>query len=165
MTLTVYRLGCDDWAQLRELRHAALTDSPDAFESTLADEERWDRDRWLHFARDVIWFVGAQNTQPVGMVGACKRPAAHNEVEIISMWVAPPARGHGAADQLLRSALGWAQHIGAESVALWITENNGRARRLYERHEFRLTGERCPLPGGRSGTELRMRRDYRRGRT
>ena len=158
MPITIDQLSEQQWPALRELRFAALTDAPHAFEASLEDESRWGVDGWLSFVRNVAWFVAGLDGQPVGLVGGLRRREARDEPEIISMWVVPSQRGTGTADLLLQAVLGWAQRTGAHSMTLWITDGNARARRLYERHGFRLTGERSPLPAGRTGSELRMRR-------
>jgi GNAT superfamily N-acetyltransferase len=157
MPITIGQLSEQHWPTLRELRFAALTDAPHAFEASLEDEVGWGVVEWLSFVRNVAWFVASLDGQPIGLVGGLQRSEAQDEPEIISMWVAPPERGTGAADLLLQAVLQWARKIGAHSMALWVADGNAHARRLYERHGFRLTGERCPFQAGRTGSELRMR--------
>jgi ribosomal protein S18 acetylase RimI-like enzyme len=62
---------------------------------------------------------------------------AEDGVELASMWVAPHARGTGAAGALVDAVVAWAD---AATVTLYVVEANVRARRLYERHGFVTTG-------------------------
>ncbi len=81
----------------------------------------------------------------VGMSGA--RPTRRDEdpdpalpeTELQMCYLAAQHRGSGAADRLLEAA------IGALPAHLWVLEGNDRALRFYEKHGFRLTGEREQL--------------------
>ncbi len=66
------------------------------------------------------------------------------------MWVHPTLRGTGAADALVTEHLAWARTVGRAAVIA----TNGRARRLYERHGFRLNGRETMREDGR--VELQM---------
>ncbi|WP_426563314.1 GNAT family N-acetyltransferase [Angustibacter sp. McL0619] len=152
------------WESLRQVRLAALRDSPTAFYCTWQQERRNTPADWADLAKNVTWFVAAQNSpshQPmVGLVGCLQRPECPDEPEVIGMWVHPVQRGTGTADELLTAAHHWARTQGASSIALWVVDSNTRARRFYERHLYRTTGEKAPLPGGRPGREHRMRRSF-----
>ena len=82
-----------------------------------------------------------------------------NEVpDVVSMWVRPPARGHGVGEALIGATAGWAKARDHAALLLWVTESNTSARKLYERCGFTLTGERQPLPSDPALPEIRMRR-------
>lgn len=159
---TVERLDATGWRDLREVRLAALRDSPGAFWATLKDESRYSRDDWVRFTRRVAWFVMVHEDLParpsIGLVGCLRRSEAPDEPEIIGMWVRLDQRSTGTADLLIDAAHHWARSEGATSFALWVIDGNQRARRFYERHDYRTTGEEAPLPAGRPGREQRMRR-------
>ena len=89
------RLTPDDWRLWRELRMEALREAPSAFGSTLADwqgagdrEERW-RERLMTVSFNV---AALKDGRPVGMVSGVQ---GELDVELISLWVAPYARGRG----------------------------------------------------------------------
>lgn len=134
--VTIRQLGADDWRAWRELRLRALGEAAYAFGSKLADwqgigdtERRW-RNRF-----DVVPFnvIADLNHTPVGMVGAV--PEGDN-VELLSMWVAPSARGCGVGDALVNAVISWAGAFGAVKVVLSVVEGNSQAVALYRRHGF-----------------------------
>lgn len=127
-----------DWPLWRALRRAALAEAPAAFGSTLTEwsgagdsEQRW-RARLEAVALNLVLTVDGA---PVGMVSATT-PDADGAVELISLWVAPAARGRGVGDEALRQVVGWASSEHASSVVLSVKTDNEPARRLYERHGF-----------------------------
>ncbi len=149
-----------DWPALRDIRLAALQDAPDAFSSTYADQVDFGPEQWQQrIARGGTFFVfvpEAVAAGPAGMAGGY--PAAPGLVELISMFIRPQARGHGAGEALVDAVLGWARAHDATSVHLWVTEANKPARALYERCGFTATGERQPLPSRPDLVEIAMAR-------
>ena len=145
----LHRLGEDDWEALRTLRRRALGDAPDAFSSTLAD---WSgagdtEARWRGRLAAVPFNLEARlDGAPAGMVGATY--PADGEVDLLSMWVAPEARGRGVGDALVDAVIGWARSERADRVGLDVREGNAPAARLYERHGFVDAG---PSPAGGPG--------------
>jgi ribosomal protein S18 acetylase RimI-like enzyme len=78
---------------------------------------------------------------PVDPAGPPPRKAS--DIELISMWVAPSARGHGVADVLIQDLVAWAANLGAKAVGLSVRDTNAPAIALYRRHGFEATGERA----------------------
>jgi ribosomal protein S18 acetylase RimI-like enzyme len=140
------RLGEDDWAELREVRLAALSESPQAFASTLDRERGYDEGQWRSFVGAGAWFVARDAGRVVGVVAILPERDRRGGRHLVSMWVVPELRGRGVADALLGEALGFAAADGAEAVHLWVADGNSRARRFYERAGFASTGQRQPLP-------------------
>lgn len=129
----------DDWPRWRELRLAALAEAPEAFGSAL---DQWSgagdtEERWRSRLEEVpLNLVLLRAGLPVGMVAATHTEAGQ-PVHLISMWVAPHARGRGVGDEAIREVLGWAgrAHPGSE-VGLSVKPGNAAAIRLYRRHGF-----------------------------
>ena len=150
-------VGEGDWVEWRALRLAALAEAPYAFSSTLAGwtgrgdiEARW-RSRLADVPYNLVATVGEQ---AVGMV-SCTQPV-DGEAELISMWVAPDARGLGVGDTLIRAVGQWAAHQGATTLALSVRSANAHALTLYRRHGFVDAG---PADSGVGDEpERRMRR-------
>jgi ribosomal protein S18 acetylase RimI-like enzyme len=150
----VVALGPGQWASWRLLRRAALAQAPEAFGSTLADwsdegdtEERW-RSRWAGVPHNL---VVVRDGRDVGMVSLAA-PNGTELPELVSIWVAPEARGTGVADAAVEAVLALAVEVyPGRAVALSVYEVNRAARRLYARHGFVDAG---PSPDGEC--ELRM---------
>ena len=142
-------ISADEWRLFRQLRQEALREAPYAFGSTLANwqgdgdaEQRW-RDRLTEVPFNVVaYYDGA----PAGIVSGT-HPDENGQAELISMWVAPLARGKGIGEALVDALVRWAKAQGAEHVALDVREGNERAIRLYERCGFSDRGQIATEPG------------------
>jgi ribosomal protein S18 acetylase RimI-like enzyme len=157
--IDVLVLTPDDWRLWRKLRLAALAEAPGAFGSSLAGwsgsadtEQRW-RARLANVPLNLALTVGGE---PVGMVSATA-PGLDEEVELISLWVAPAGRGRGVGDEAIRQVAAWAndQHP-RHALVLSVKTDNRPARGLYARHGFVDAGPSPDDPG-----ERRLRRAAR----
>jgi ribosomal protein S18 acetylase RimI-like enzyme len=122
----------------RELRREALRDAPDAFSATLAQwSGEGDReDCWRARLTEVPFNVVAElDGKPAGLVSGT-HPDENGMVLLISMWVAPFARGRGVGDALVDAVIGWARARGAMRVELDVRETNAAAIALYRRNGF-----------------------------
>ncbi|HLY00859.1 MAG TPA: GNAT family N-acetyltransferase [Candidatus Cybelea sp.] len=120
----------------------ALGEAPYAFSSTLAQwqgegdsEVRW-RARLSTVPLNV---VADLNRKAAGMVSATA-PDRDGMIELISMWVAPFARGCGVGDSLVASVIRWARERRAARISLAVVESNRHAVALYRRHGFTDAG-------------------------
>jgi GNAT superfamily N-acetyltransferase len=149
-----------DWQVLRDIRLEALRSTPAAFGSTYEreagrGEAHW-RDRISRGGTFLAYVPEVSASDPVGLVGGYQEDPV--TVELVSMYVRPPARGHGVGEALVATVIGWAGARNAAAVHLWVTETNTHARALYERCGFTLTGEHQPLPSDPSKGEVAMAR-------
>ncbi|MGW2280449.1 N-acetyltransferase family protein [Streptomyces sp. NPDC001770] len=157
-------LGPDDWRTWRELRHAALSEAPHAFGSTLVEwqglgdrEERWRARLDIPDSHNVVAHLDGR---PAGMVSGV--PADEADVfELISMWVAPAARGRGVGGGLIHEVVRWAALRHAHTLRLSVRPGNRDALALYGRHGFGSgRGRGGPterLPAGPLGEESELR--------
>jgi len=145
-TPAVTRLGEEDWRIWREVRLAALADTPASFATTLEEEQATHEDGWRTMVRDAAIFVVTAGGTAVGAVAGFYRASAQ-ERGLGAMWVAPQWRGQGVAALLATAVISWARSEGASTVGLWVSGDNARARRFYENQGFRPTGRRRPFPG------------------
>jgi ribosomal protein S18 acetylase RimI-like enzyme len=148
----VRRLVPDDAPVLRETRLRALADTPENFGSLVAVERVRPAEEWRAWIRDRAWFAAFDGDNAVALV--CGWPA-EAEWLVFSMWVAPQARGRGVAAQLLDAVREAAEEAGAQAIGLHVFDGNDRARRVYERLGFVLTGESEVIAG--RGRRNRMR--------
>lgn len=172
MAIAIKRIRADEWALLRDLRMASLSDAPEAFGQRLDEAALFDDADWKTTARASasgdrrIWFVAWNGTEPVGLVQGRRRPP--DACLLFSMWVAPNARRLGVGLALVDAIGDWGRGWGAKRVILWVLAGNEGAHRFYERIGFRdlVTGadavsgsaysalamERLTGAGGGSGT-------------
>jgi ribosomal protein S18 acetylase RimI-like enzyme len=144
--LVIRTLAPHEGQTYRQVRLRALADSPDAFGSTLAEEQDRAPDAWAArlaaaavSGRDyplVAELAGAV----VGLLWAKVDATDSAIVNIFQVWVAPEARGRGAAAALLGEAVSWARSKHARSVQLGVTCGDTAARRLYVRAGFADAG-------------------------
>lgn len=151
------RVGIDDWQLWRKLRLEALKEAPYAFGSTLADwQGNGDTEtRWRGRLADVpLNIVAEWQKTAAGMVSSTT-PNPEGSVELLSMWVAPFARGRGVGDSLVNAVIDWAREQRASRVDLAVFDSNERALVLYRRHGFVYVGANADATVG-SATERKM---------
>mgnify|MGYP001964407069 FL=1 len=134
-----------DWLLLKQIRLAALQDTPTAFgvsyETAAADSDaQWQ----VRAAGERTWFwLAFDDDRPVGLVGAGFRDPAR--YELIAMWVEPAARGAGVADALVAAVKARAVELGLEALYLEVAPENTRAVQFYQRHGFVFMDEWEPI--------------------
>lgn len=154
----VRRVGADEWPTVRKLRLEALRDAPDWFWATYDDEvqkpERW----WRTFVESGIWLAAYEAEKAIGIVAALRAPElADSDRQVISMWVAPSARGRGVGKELIEAVKIATRGEGARYLQLEVTDANDAGRRLYQRCGFQITGREQPHPRDPSLHEVEMR--------
>ena len=136
-----------------------LRDDADFFSTRYDDMVREPDQTWRDWIADAAagdqktLLVAEEDGHWLGVVGAFAR-VNPLEVQLISMWVDPTARGRGVARDLIRAVAGWTAERGSTRVVLFVQEANEPAQQLYERAGFRPTGDRTPASAGRSAFKL-----------
>jgi ribosomal protein S18 acetylase RimI-like enzyme len=149
--VAVRDLRRDEYELWRRLRTAALADSPDAFGQTLADVQDRTEVDWrrevdpLDATSSWSLLIGELDGTPVAVAYVSRRSSEPDLAGLGAMWVMPESRGEGVGAALIDAALSWAASRGCVSIELSVTVGNERARRIYERAGFQVTGERRAL--------------------
>lgn len=158
-TFAIRRVRPDEWRRWRDVRLRMLRDDAAFFSTRYEDAVRDSDATWQRWALDaatgeskVLLCAEDEDGSWLGVVGGFVRidPA---QAQLISMWVAPEARGRGVARALIRELAAWAGSRGCTVVFLFVQEANTPARALYGRLGFTATGDRAPI-GGRRGFKL-----------
>jgi ribosomal protein S18 acetylase RimI-like enzyme len=158
----IERLDRDGWAAFRDLRIAALTDSPDAFSPTSGEARSHDDAYWqraalrLDNAPDAAMFMLRTGGRWIGLGSATRD--ANGLGHIGAMWVHPEFRQLGLGALLLDRGLAFLDAMPCEEVELSVTEGNERAVALYRSRGFELTGTWEPLRATSTLRNLFMRR-------
>jgi GNAT superfamily N-acetyltransferase len=143
------------WQEFRDIRLRALTDSPEAFASTLDRELAFAEADWQWRIANGCNVIAAVGSEPVGLAGGY----LHDGVpELIAMWVQPESRGAGVAELLVEAIADWAREQQSDQLTLWVVDGNARAERFYQRLGFARTGAAQPVPGNPALTEVEMAR-------
>ncbi|HZT86689.1 MAG TPA: GNAT family N-acetyltransferase [Stellaceae bacterium] len=136
-TVTLRRLLPEDAESYREMRLEGLSNSPDAFGSTLEIEQAEPLERFANRLSHSAVFGAFRGARLVGVAGFYVEPGpkhAHKGV-LWGMYVRPEARGAGVGLKLVEAVLDHArQHV--EQIQLRVVSDNRAARRLYEKVGF-----------------------------
>jgi len=142
-----------EWKSYKELRLRALADSPEAFGSTLAEEEKRSDSAWksrlvggdssLNFP-----LVAEADGEMIGLAWGRIEEADPDLAYLYQMWVAPSHRGLGVGELLLKRVIAWAGEKNVIYLELGVTVRESSALRLYTHLGFKSAGEAEPLRPG-----------------
>jgi RimJ/RimL family protein N-acetyltransferase len=146
--MSVRVLRPEDAAELRALRLRALREAPDAFISTIEEAEElteaWFAERLAEpLDREAVFGAFEPGGAMIGLTGIYRetRIRIRHRLALRSMFVAPEARGQRHARNLLEAAIDHARRMpGVEQIHLSVITDNPRARALYLRAGFVVTG-------------------------
>lgn len=138
----VERMGPEGWERVRAVRLRALSDAPDAFGMTLAEEEAKPPEGWrARLAdRETATFLAVEPGRDVGLIVSRAYEGQPGAAGLFAMWVAPECRGRGMAQALVEAVVAWARSMGFGRVLLDVGDRNADAIRLYARNGFEPTG-------------------------
>lgn len=139
MTVRISRISADDWEQWRAIRLRSLTESPEAFASSVrtvaAKQDR--EDLWRsRIATAVGCWLASDGQTPVGMVALDRMP--DESLQLVSMFVGAEARGRGVGASLVDAVVAAA---GDTPLYLRVMDGNQAAVRVYQRAGFVLTSD------------------------
>ena len=163
----VRRVAIGDVRQARELRLRALKTDPTSFGSTYEREAAFADDVWEErVARgahgdDAATLLAFREGQPVGLVAAFRDEDVSDVFDVVSMWVAPEARGGGVGRRLLEEIEAWIASCGGTEIRLAVTNVSEAARGLYASAGYEPDG-RAEESGHTPGlVEIGMRKRLR----
>ncbi|MGF6228512.1 GNAT superfamily N-acetyltransferase [Inquilinus ginsengisoli] len=138
----IRQLGPADAAAYREIRLEGLERHPEAFGSTYEAEAALSPEEFVRRVVEVPTFAAERDGRLLGLVGLARESGVkrRHRGTLIRMYVRPEARGSGAADALVEAVLDHARSEGLDAVLLAVITEAEPARRLYERHGFKVYG-------------------------
>jgi ribosomal protein S18 acetylase RimI-like enzyme len=144
----IERITSEGWERVRTVRLRSLRDSPNAFATTLTQDEARPLTVWRERLEndDSATFLASGDGQDVGCVFCSEFRGREGAAGLFGMWVAPEARGSGAGGALVDAVLEWAREQRYERILLEVGDENAPAIRLYERKGFLPTGNTAHLP-------------------
>lgn len=143
MTMKIRTTKEHDWLILKEIRLAALLDTPTAFgvsyqTAITNSDEQW-KQRASSETHPKFW-LALKNDNAIGMVGAGVDDQTHR-YNLIAMWVEPESRELGVAENLVNAVKSDAINRGFKNVFLDVSPDNLKASRFYRKHGFVFIGE------------------------
>jgi GNAT superfamily N-acetyltransferase len=149
ISMDMKRLSIDEGPRLRHIRLRALADAPDAFGSTYAEVSARPLEIWPQQLQEIATFVAVNGGEDVGLVCCANDVQNHDTAWLISMWVAPEARGQGVGNALIDAVIEYARSRGAIRLLLDVGDHNQPAIALYARKGFKPNGVTGSLPAPR----------------
>jgi len=144
--ITVRTLGEEDWPAYREMRLAALRESPDAFVATFEQESLFEEDLWRARMLRARRLLAERGGRPAGILSIGQAPEPNTGVaELFGLWVTPEARGTGVAWQLVQAGADQAKEDGSSHLAYWVGTDNGRGVAFASSFGFLPTDTRRPM--------------------
>ncbi|WP_442511716.1 GNAT family N-acetyltransferase [Novipirellula sp. SH528] len=131
------------------MRLRCLGDAPDAFGSTLAEEQERTDTEWRTRTENkmVAHFLAATADRDDVGIAVCAPSTQHEQTAgLFGMWVAPEARQQGIGAALVHTVIEWAQNENYRRLILDVANSNIQAIRLYESCGFVPTGKTGALP-------------------
>ena len=135
----------EDWMLLKQVRLAALLDTPTAFGVSYQTAAAYTDEQWKVRASSAgtEFWLAFERDQLIGMIGAAVNSA--HRFNLIGMWVEPAARGSGVAIQLVDVVKSRATEKGFNRVFLDVSPENARASSFYLKQGFAFMNEWEPL--------------------
>lgn len=151
-SVSIERLGAGDIERLRSIRLRALKDAPHAYQTTFAEADAYAIERWEEQLRRLATFVAREGDRDVGLARGAPHEHLADAGWLLSMWVAPEARGCGIGEALIDAVVGWARDEGLRRLFLEVGGDNSPAAALYARKGFVPGGgsDAGPSPGERA---------------
>jgi RimJ/RimL family protein N-acetyltransferase len=140
---------------LRDIRLAALRESPRNFLSTYQRERVYEDEHWrAEFARG-NWNVGFYEGEPISLLGVTRDDETPVDACYLEyLWVAPGHRRRGVALRMIKVILDRLSEAGVRTVFLWVLDGNDIAIQVYERSGFIRTNHSQPARPGRTEERL-----------
>lgn len=136
----------DDWMLLKQVRLAALLDTPTAFGVTYQTAVQYTDDQWKERASSAgtAFWLAFHSGEPIGMIGAAVSSGA-KRCNLIGLWIEASARGSGVAGRLVEAVKTHAIARGFNGVFLDVSPGNTRAANFYLKQGFTFLDEWEPL--------------------
>jgi len=158
--LEIRPLAPDEWLTLRDIRLAALYDSPERFLSTYDRERVYGDDHWRAEFDRGDWYIGFGEAEHLSLLGVTRDAETPDDACYLEyLWVDPVHRRRGVALRMIKVVLDRLSADGMQTALLWVLDGNDVAIRVYERAGFIRTGRCVPLEARPGRTEELLQLD------
>ena len=146
-SLMIRTFSPHEWETYKDLRLRSLSDTPDAFGRTLAEEQERPDAEWSNRLEMGVNsnldlpLVAEEDGIPIGLAWGRIEKSKLEVANLYQMWVAPSHRCYGIGQSLLDTVIEWARSRNANYLDLGVTISENPAMRLYRRTGFGPVGE------------------------
>lgn len=152
--INVRLLDEDEWSVYRDVRLRALSESPEAFVATAAQEQEYSEERWRERMNRSRRLLAEREDEVLGVASLKVLDEDDERIgELFGLWVAPDFRGSGVARRLLEAAAGQARADDLTHLIYWVGTDNGRAVAFASSFGFRPTDSRRDAALGEGSEE------------
>ena len=144
--MEIRSIEAKDWTLLKQVRLAALYNTPTAFGVRYETAANYTDGQWQERASATAgpeFWLALIDDKPVGMIGGAI--SRTNRDHLIGMWVAPHARGSGIAASLVKAVKSRSAQQGHDRIFLDVSPDNGTAANFYLKQGFVFIDEWEPL--------------------
>jgi GNAT superfamily N-acetyltransferase len=142
--ISVRVLDPSEWSLYRDIRLRALTESPEAFTATLAEEADRDERFWRDRVTQARRLVAERDQVPLGTASLGPYEPDPTAAEVFGVYVVPEARNSGIAWRLVEAVADLAARDGYGELYYWVGTDNARAVGFGKNFGFETTGYRRP---------------------
>lgn len=155
MSFRIIRAEPSDWEDYRAIRLRSLREEPTAYESQYETEVLYEPELWRQRLTAGGTFLAFDDEH--GLVGtATGLRTDDGDTRVVGMYVAPEARGHGCAHQLLDAIADQGIERNDERLVLEVNQSNVPAVRSYRSYGFVETGRQRVMDRDPSITEVEL---------
>jgi RimJ/RimL family protein N-acetyltransferase len=140
--IAVRLLDEEDWGRYREVRLAALQESPNSFTASYDDEAAQDEQFWRQRMTRSARFLAERDGRAAGVVSLGRSSDDPEVGEIFGLYVAPDARQTGISWRLVQAVADRGRDDGLSRILYWVGTENARAIAFAANFGFRPSGER-----------------------
>jgi len=142
----IRRIVEKDHVRVRELRLAALQDSPNSFADSYQDTLGKPAQYWVDLTKALcekhVMFIAEEDGEPIGSTYGLRDSSDEKVGRVAGMWVCSAYRARGFGKALLQHVVSWAEYVGFQEVRLWAPAKNANVLAFYHNAGFKLTGIR-----------------------
>ena len=159
--MNIRRINSNEGNLIKELRIAAISDSPLAFGESLEEAQtKLDREyaasaKLRAVSDSDAFFVVEDQRKYIGIIGAFFENGT-NKPFISSMWVHANNRKSNVGAELFFTAKSWLSDRGAKTIHAWVAQDNIVAMSFYKKLGFRATTEIAVMPNDSSRQEIKF---------
>ena len=155
--ITVAELSSDDWPRLRDLRLAALADSPAILAGKLDEERNFTEEQWRETFKKLSYVVATIDGKDVAMINIENLVGDFGATCWLGgLWSNPEYRGAGAVRAIFNYIDSVASLRGWMVQGLGVMESNTSAIAVFEKYGFTKRGDRVESRGKPGNYYFRM---------